>query len=323
MNNDIYSDQDLTSYLLGQLPEERAERFDELSITDHGFAEALDAAERDLVDSYANGELSGEERAMFERRYSNSDTSRSLIEFSRTFQQFGSERTANAAAASDSKREVRASTDGFFISATRYLRWGFAAAAAAVLIVTVWFVFQNSRTEDELAGRSNSTEPSNSNTENIPQTNEQTGNPDSYFPEVAVGNSDSERNDQVNTSQNAKDGEAARPPTARVFAFTLTPQMRGAGQLTVVKIPQNTERISVRLELEPSDFKTFSVSLIDASNKEIWKAGNLRSVAGRKSLTATPPAILLHAGVFHFTVSGLSSSSPPEIIGDYPFRVVQ
>jgi hypothetical protein len=322
MSNKIFSDQDLNAYLLGRLPEEQTERFDELAITDDEFAEALDAAERDLIDSYSNGELSADDRAMFESRYANSNTGLSLIEFSRAFQQFGADRSAIASAAAGSKREVRAATDGVFVSAIRYLRWGFAAAAAAVLIAAVWFVFQNFRTGDELAGRSNSTEPSNSNTGNIPQTNQQAVNSDSSLPEVAAGNSDSERNDPVNTSQNAKDREAARPPTARVFAFTLTPQMRGAGQLTDVSIPHNTERVSVRLELEPSDFKIFSVKLIDSSNKELWRSANMRPTV-RNILIANLPARTLRPGVFRFTVSGLSSSAPSEIIGDYSFRVVQ
>jgi hypothetical protein len=326
MSNEFYSDQDLNAYLLGRLSEGQTERFDELSITDDEFAEALDAAERDLIDSYSNGELSADDRAMFESRYANSNTGLSLIEFSRAFQQFGANRSAISSAVAGSKREVRAATDGVFVSAIRYLRWGFAVAAATVLIGAIWFVFQNLQSREDLAGSSNSAESQNSGMR-TDQTGQQNGNLKPPSSEVAAANNGSETtesgsNKNVNSPQNPKDPESARPPTARIFAFTLTPQMRGAGQLTNVKIPQNTERVSVRLELEPTDFKTFSVKLIDSSNNELWGSANVRPT-GRKILIANLPARSLRPGVFRFTVSGLSSSAPPEIIGDYSFRVVQ
>ncbi|MFN2493080.1 MAG: hypothetical protein ABR501_09385, partial [Pyrinomonadaceae bacterium] len=69
MSKQAYDDQTVTQYLLGSLPEAEAERFDELSFTDDEFADALMAAEKDLVDAYVQGELTGAELEQFKSHY--------------------------------------------------------------------------------------------------------------------------------------------------------------------------------------------------------------------------------------------------------------
>lgn len=60
-----FDDRVLTQYLLGGLPDEDAERVDELSVTDDDVAWQLRAVENDLVDAYVRGELSGDTLAKF------------------------------------------------------------------------------------------------------------------------------------------------------------------------------------------------------------------------------------------------------------------
>jgi hypothetical protein len=62
-------DEVLVRYLVGALPDEEAERLDELSIADDGFAARLDEAENDLVDAYARGRLTGETLERFRSFY--------------------------------------------------------------------------------------------------------------------------------------------------------------------------------------------------------------------------------------------------------------
>ena len=69
MNKQAYNDQSIIQYLLGSLPEAEAERFDELSFTDDEFAEELKAAEKELVDAYARGELAGAALEQFKSYY--------------------------------------------------------------------------------------------------------------------------------------------------------------------------------------------------------------------------------------------------------------
>ena len=60
-------DSTLTRYLLGNLPLEEMNALDERSIIDAEFAERVRAAEHDLADAYARGELSAEDRLKWER----------------------------------------------------------------------------------------------------------------------------------------------------------------------------------------------------------------------------------------------------------------
>ena len=75
-------------YLLGALPESGTERLDELSLTDDGFVEQLRAAENDLVDAYARGELSSEIAEVFRARYLASPKRRAKLRFAQAFLAF-------------------------------------------------------------------------------------------------------------------------------------------------------------------------------------------------------------------------------------------
>jgi hypothetical protein len=62
-------DQEVVRYLLGFLPEEERQRFDEGSIVDDDMAARVRSVENDLVDAYVSGTLAGETLARFETFY--------------------------------------------------------------------------------------------------------------------------------------------------------------------------------------------------------------------------------------------------------------
>ena len=76
---------ELERYLLGLLPDEDAERLDEMSISDDEVAGRLRVVENDLVDAYVRGTLSGEKLERFESFYLSSDRRREKVRFARTF----------------------------------------------------------------------------------------------------------------------------------------------------------------------------------------------------------------------------------------------
>ena len=77
MSKQLYDDKTIAQYLLGSLSETEAERFDKLSVTDDQFADALRIAEKDLVDAYVQGELTGQDLDRFETYYLSSPLRRS------------------------------------------------------------------------------------------------------------------------------------------------------------------------------------------------------------------------------------------------------
>src|SRR5712691_3907171 len=97
MTREIYDEQVITQYLLGSLPEDESVRFDELSFTDEEFADALKVVERDLVDAYVRGELSGQTLEQFKSFYLASPLRREKIRFAEAFQAFAEKALAQRA----------------------------------------------------------------------------------------------------------------------------------------------------------------------------------------------------------------------------------
>lgn len=93
MSEQTFDQQIVTQYLLGALPEAEAERLDELSVSDDDFAAALSAAEKDLVDAYVQGELTGAELAQFKSHYLTSSLRREKVKFAQAFQVFAEQNT--------------------------------------------------------------------------------------------------------------------------------------------------------------------------------------------------------------------------------------
>ena len=321
-------EQDFHAYLLGSLPQDDAERFDELSVTSDEFVEALEAAEVDLVDAYLNGELSPEKRLLFEQNYKRTETGRGKIRFADTLQRFGREGLSERAVRVDHASSER--SQGLMAFLGQYLRWGLAAAAAAAVVVGGWFYFQ-SRSPVDVADES--TRPANVTNSNIavPETSRNIDNVlEPPAPEVAAAGNKSSENQEVGSetngsAPNTKETGPKRAPALRVFAFALSPQMRSSAQLPTITIPQNSERATVRLELEPTGYSAFQLSLLDRSNRVIWSAKNARPTGsgGRRSVYANIPGRLLPPGTYRFSVSGIRPQYEPENVGDYPFKIGQ
>lgn len=63
------TDERITAYLLGELPREESERFEEECFADDEWPGAVGIAEEDLIDAYLRGELNAERRRLFEENY--------------------------------------------------------------------------------------------------------------------------------------------------------------------------------------------------------------------------------------------------------------
>ena len=143
MSEQTFDQQIVTQYLLGALPEAEADRLDELSVSDDDFAAALSAAEKDLVDAYVQGELTGTALAQFKSHYLASSLRREKVKFAQAFQFFAEQNT-------DGRAEIHVGTtdsplgrkdSGWFsgLGAPRArfaLRWGL--AGLALLITGGW-----------------------------------------------------------------------------------------------------------------------------------------------------------------------------------------
>src|SRR2546421_6763629 len=168
MSKRTYNNQTINEYLLGSLPEAESERLDELSFTDDEFAEALRADEKDLVDAYVQGELSGAALERFKSHYLSTPRRRGNVEFAQALRLLSEKETAaqasgvraeatrvraEAAEESAAKRKGSGwfSSPGVFAPARPALRWGMGLAALVLFVAGVWLAFENARLRGQLS----------------------------------------------------------------------------------------------------------------------------------------------------------------------------
>ena len=81
------TDEHITAYLLEELTEEEAERFEEQCFTEEKWSEEIDAAEQELIDAYLLNELTHDRRRRFEEKYLITDARKARVLTAQLFQQ--------------------------------------------------------------------------------------------------------------------------------------------------------------------------------------------------------------------------------------------
>lgn len=346
MNHPGVNNETIVQYLLGSLPEAESERLDELSIADDEFAVALSAAEKDLVDAYVQGELTGAALENFRRYYLASPLRRDRLDFAQAFGVLA-ESNVNAEDASAGEESPKAPATrqkrpgwfagrGFFTTPRLAWQWGFAVAAIVFLVAGSWFLAENMRLRRQIS--QTQVRPGGPGTQEQELQNElerQRQVVANTERELARVREERERleaklKQQTTESQVASSERTAnqqRPSTrGSIASFILTPQMRGVQQLPTVSIPAETERVSMQLQLEPNDYSAYQVALIDQTGtRTFWRSRQLKAqaTADGKGLSVTLPASLLRSQAYALRVTGIAPGAGSEVVSDYPFRIVK
>ncbi|MDQ3668298.1 MAG: hypothetical protein M3410_17335 [Acidobacteriota bacterium] len=342
MSKQTYNNQTITEYLLGSLPETETERFDELSITNDEFADALKAAERDLVDAYVQGELTGAELERFKFHYLASPLRHEKVDFAQAFQVLA-ERNAPAQEAGarlevTTKRSKETKTSGWFSTLSVFtdrrlaLQWGFAAMALAFLIAGGWLALENVRLRqqvsqtqtrrDALAQREHELQKELDGQRSTSAKTEQ---------ELAQVAEERRRLEDELKKEQERDRldrrqQPLRPGEGLTASFILAPQMRGIEQVPTVSIPAKADYVFMQLELEPNDYPAYRVALVDPSNNQVlWRSSTIkaRATGDKKALSVRFRADLLKPQTYLLQVSGAPAIGVSEVVGDYLFRVVR
>jgi hypothetical protein len=317
MSKQTYDQQSITQYLLGALPEAEGERFDELSVVDDEFADALSAAEKDLVDAYVQGELSEGALESFKSHYLASPHRREKVKFAQAFQSMSAKDSAaqSAAALKETRDETTTKRKGrgwfppvlsVFTSPRAAARWVMAAAVLALFVTGGWLAWQNARAPRQLArtetgrdanGGAREQEPprvsaepraanSSSEIETMREPAPARVEDERPAPEPRQPDARQQQPPPQQQQRTEAQGRATRPPTsspasgAVVASFVLMPQMRGAGQLVSISVPAQTTQVAMRLELEPDDHPAYRVELLEQSGqKAVWRSNRLKATA--------------------------------------------
>ena len=334
MSEQAYNSQMITQYLLGFLPEAETERLDELSLTDDQFADALKAAENDLVDAYAQDELTGAELEQFKSHYLASPLRREKVGFAEEFQEWSQKSSIEQAARvmqerrSDKRKKAgRFSGLGIFSASRLAWQWGFAVAALLLFVVGGLLVFQNLRLRQQMAQTQARHDELLQREQKLHRQIEVQGS-DNSATELELARVRDERERLEQELKKAKSGSAkpSSPGEGSIVSLILAPPLRGAGQIPTISIAPGTNLVATQLQLEASDYSVYRVALMDPGNNQtLWRSGNLKpgTKGKRKAIGVTFPAGLLKPQNYMLRVAGIPAAGDSEIVGDYPFKVVK
>lgn len=290
------SDDVLVRYLLGDLPEDQAERLDEQSVTDDEFAARLSVVEDDLVDLYASGRLTGDRRRRFESFYMSSPRRREKAAFAtrllETLERENNPQKPDAAAQHD-RRNIP------------WFPWA-VAAAVALCVAAGWLFVQDSRLRSELT--------------------------DAQGRLVAADRQASALSTQL--AEERRVNAAAREPRAETpaaqvltaVALVLLPQTRGVGPLPIVAVGPGSRTVPIDLAIEGADPGPFEAALKDpATNQIVWRSGQLPAVPSRPPAVApiAVPAALLKSQHYAIDLFARRAGQDSAFVGSYAFEVVR
>jgi hypothetical protein len=302
-----YSDDELVRYLLQQLPEEDAERIDELSITDEEMAWRLRVVEDDLVDAYVKKNLVGERRNRFEAIFLSTDRGRRKVKFAGNFLH-------------EIDREPRPKTARASLwSAPRSMPVWVLAAAAALLLVCGGLVVRDVQLRDVLTQAQGQRAALEERARKLEQ----------QLSDQRAANAETVRElERVRAAMAEMQAASVRLPdrvnnplpAAGVIAILLLPQTRAVGQIPTLTVPQRTSHVTFELQLESNRLPRYQAALKDpASNAIVWRSGRLTVTQrnDRPAVSVAVPVSVLKAQHYSIELTGDNA----DVVGTYAVRI--
>jgi hypothetical protein len=301
-----------TRFLLGGGTEAERERLEAEFFADDDAFQQMIAAEDDLIDAYARGELTDSERRQFEQRFMNSSAGRERVCFARAFVAV-TPQTAPAVA------PVTTPAPGFFASIfgnTTGLRVAFAALAIAVLIGFPWLLVERSRLNRELVELREQHARLSQQAEALQRSvaAEKLKNTETL---AVAGNQDTKPN--ANT-----DSGTTYVAEVRNVVFDVNPGATRGGAGNTLRVSKNAKSIRLRLGLEAESSREEYRAVIETAEGRAVKSFEFKVASGSHDRVSLPvlSARELQAGDYVVTLSGKQPDNTFERVASYSFRVV-
>ena len=300
-------EQKLRRYLTGDLSEPEELKIEtEFLSSDEAF-ERLEEIENDLVDEYVRGELTTQERGLFEKNYLTTPLHRQRVLLSQNLLRAASERIP-------AKHQVSAPLTSWWADLFSGLKLHQLAWTVAALLLAVlggWFLIRSPQ--------STITNPAIAKAEATPLMASPTPEPQPSKPET--------QNSKPNTP----------PPETRnltpVFvlhgAFNLN-QTRGTGsknagshQTQTLAIEKKVEKITVQMPLEGERYAKYQAEIRAVDSSKAFTVKTISPSKSAKNISLMIPAIRLGTADYILTLSGITETGEAEEINQYPFRVTR
>jgi hypothetical protein len=122
----------------------------------------------------------------------------------------------------------------------------------------------------------------------------------------------------------SKELEKAGAPRINVPVVPLSPERSapGASPSTRISLSSSSELLVLSLELDATDFRSYSAHLAGSGTRTVWHVSGLRPDT-QGSLTLALPATQLQPGDVTVRVEGLPAQGRPVPVADFSFRIVR
>jgi len=329
-------DSQLRAYLLGELPEADRDAMETEIFTDKETFYRLSEIEDRLIDDYARGRLSGEEKLKFEQLYLANPARRQRVEFALTMtREFDRQpdvspsitkaEPAIAATEIEDRPENRSWWYAFLESLREpKLAWAVATVSLALLIAGgAWLAAERARLQAELVQARLANETAAQRQRELAQRQREL---ESQLAATQISNGGQLASASATPTPTPVPTE--KPPNAApaVFAFTLNVfSLRSETEAAASRItlPAGTNALRLRLPLAKNDFPRYQISLRDGGSREIFKSRKLKATvsANDVAIFVNIPANQLTEGDYLLTLEGISGSGEIEPAGKKQFKI--
>lgn len=335
---DMHSDQ-VTRYLLGQLPESEIQRLDALRTTDENFRQRVRIVEDDLIDCFSKGQLQGEDLMRFRRYFLASAINRERVKIAQGFLDDlhvtydpldqpewlpAAWRTPAVLNTLAAVRKALAPMEAFWLSVRQPLLLGLWGAS---LILVIWGAFLAyeviglNKLNAELAKKNPAVEqatpttPASSANDQLAQQIDQTREALGQLKTAAI-----------RSESTPAPTASAQPDTASLqpASFSLRPASRGAEGVPELTVHSSTDEVLFQLELGRDDRASYRAELCaQPDGQRLWQSGTLKARAKDygKSLEVKVPASQLKTRAYTLKVYGTNGSGTSEEALNYSFRI--
>lgn len=344
----MHSDQ-VTRYLLGQLPEGEMQRLNALQESDENFRQRVRMIEDDLIECFVKGQLQGVDLMRFRRYFLAAPANRERVKIAQGFLDELNVFQAGRAAPLWLNRLIPASwQDAWQIfrqshqldtawaagsgrkfwelagEPLRFVMQGLALVLFAICLFLLgesgWLKYKQVTLQ---AAQKAAQESQSASNEGAARPPAQTRDTFGQLKTAAINPEPS----AANTPANAETG-TAETRSANVelqpASFTLRPASRGAEGVPEFALSPNAEDVVFQLELGRDDRASYRAELrAQPDGMRLWQSGALKARAKDfgKMLEVKVPAALLRTRAYTLKVYGTNNSGNSEEALNYSFRI--
>ena len=247
-------------YLLGDLPEEEQFALEQEYFAEQEKFEQVWALENELIDNYVRGNLSNQERALFEHNYLAFPKHQARVAVARNLVQAADETIVVEPKQAPLKPNPSWWSNFLASLQLTQLAWGGVTALAVLLGLGGWWYLR----------------PSSVPTEQIAQ--QQPPNSPVPLPSIEAPTPLPITSETPKTQlpmPTAQPSQPARPAVPAVLAFALGGALRNAGNIHRLAIPSGTKQVRMRVNLEDKEHQRYQIKLrtIGGAEGNVKRAG--------------------------------------------------